>query len=397
MANESNAVQQSAAMSDTDTSVGFDVLYSPKVHGRGGLLSCSPSADATYGAVPSNARPLSTPSPQSIQKEHRFQPFRRLFRRGTRCMAREQRHDRKVKCSIDFSLLLTLACAVIVAQGTSSVAADDDNAALGQNFEIRQPEPEASPLTSTGFCQTLAAAAAANDLPVDFFMRLIWQESRFHPDSVSRAGAQGIAQFMPDTARLNRLEDPFNPREAIAKSAQLLRDLNQEFGNLGLAAAAYNAGPGRVRDWLAAHRLLPGETRAYVRLVTGRMIEEWTSGQNVSLNLPAAKDLPCDQHAEVPIPPNPALPPSQKTATPKPWGVEVVGGPTSAKALARYREWLPKYAAIVADREPKLVVRGIIGQMGAVHVRVATETRGEADKVCAQLRAAGAYCEALRN
>jgi hypothetical protein len=78
-------------------------------------------------------------------------------------------------------------------------------------------------------------------------------------------------------------------------------------------------------------------------------------------------------------------------------GVEVVGGPTSAKALARYREWLPKYAAIVADREPKLVVRGTIGQMGAVHVRVATDTRGQADKVCAQLRAAGAYCEVLRD
>jgi hypothetical protein len=265
----------------------------------------------------------------------------------------------------------------------------------GQNIEIRQPE--ASPLTSTGFCQALAAAAAANDLPVNFFTRLIWQESRFNPDSVSRAGAQGIAQFMPGTARRKSLEDPFNPREAIAKSAQLLRDLHREFGNLGLAAAAYNAGPGRVRDWLAAHRLLPAETRAYVRLVTGRLIEEWTNGQNISLNLAAAKDLPCDRHAEVPIPPNSALATSQKTATPKPWGVEVVGGPTSAKALARYREWLPKYAAIVADREPKLVVRGIIGRMGAVHVRVATDTRGEADKVCAQLRAADAYCEVLRD
>jgi hypothetical protein len=310
-------------------------------------------------------------------------------------MAWEQHYDRKAQCSIHFSLPLTLACAIILAQASSSVAADDENAAPGQNIEIRQPE--ASPLTSTGFCQALAAAAAANDLPVNFFTRLIWQESRFNPDSVSRAGAQGIAQFMPGTARLKSLEDPFNPREAIAKSAQLLRDLHREFGNLGLAAAAYNAGPGRVRDWLAAHRLLPAETRAYVRLVTGRLIEEWTNGQNISLNLTVAKDLPCDQHAEVPIPANPALAASQKTATPRPWGVEVVGGPTSAKALARYREWLPKYAAIVADREPKLVVRGIIGRMGAVHVRVATDTRGEADKVCAQLRAAGAYCEALRN
>jgi hypothetical protein len=115
------------------------------------------------------------------------------------------------------------------------------------------------------------------------------------------------------------------------------------------------------------------------------------------LNLAAVEELPCDQSVEVPISPNPALPSSEKTSTPKPWGVEVVGRPTGAKALARYREWLPKYAAIVAGREPKLVVCGIKGQMGAVHVRVATETRGEANKVCAQLRAAGAYCEVLRD
>src|SRR5439155_112726 len=96
-------------------------------------------------------------------------------------------------------------------------------------------------------CDVLAAAAVENDLPVDFFARLIWQESRFDPTAVSRAGAQGVAQFMPATASARGLADPFDPIEAIAHSAKLLRDLRREFGNLGLAAAAYNAGPGRVR------------------------------------------------------------------------------------------------------------------------------------------------------
>jgi hypothetical protein len=297
---------------------------------------------------------------------------------------------------IDLGLLLTLACAILVAQATPSIAADDEPAAPAQNTEIRQPEPVAPPPTPIRVCEALAAAAAANDLPVHFFTRLIWQESRFNPGSFSPAGAQGIAQFMPGTARLYQLDDAFNPHDAIVKSAQLLRDLNQQFGNLGLAAAAYNAGPGRVRDWLDAHRLLPDETQAYVRLVTGRTIEEWTSGQNVSLNLSALKDLPCDQSGLVLIPLNPAALPSQKSAAAKPWGVEVVGGPTSEKALARYREWLPKYAAIVGRREPKLVLVGIIGQMGAVHVRVGTDTREEGNKLCDQLRAAGAYCEVLR-
>ena len=81
---------------------------------------------------------------------------------------------------------------------------------------------------------------------------------------MSRAGAQGVAQFMPATARWRGLADPFDPVEAIAKSAKLLRDLRRDFGNLGLAAAAYNAGPARVRDWLAGRRGLPRETRPCV-------------------------------------------------------------------------------------------------------------------------------------
>ncbi|MBV9235903.1 MAG: hypothetical protein JOZ94_08735 [Xanthobacteraceae bacterium] len=112
------------------------------------------------------------------------------------------------------------------------------------------------------------------------------------------------------------------------------------------------------------------------------------------MNPPAAKDLPCELGLEGP---NPAGLPAEQPAIRKPWGVEVVGGPTSAKALDRYREWLPKYASIIGHREPKLVIVGVVGQMGAVHVRVGTDTRGEADKVCAQLHAAGAYCEVWRD
>ena len=67
-------------------------------------------------------------------------------------------------------------------------------------------------------------------------------------------GAQGIAQFMPATAADTRgLDDPFEPKSAIVHSASLLADLRQEFGNFGLAAAAYNAGAERVRGWLAGN------------------------------------------------------------------------------------------------------------------------------------------------
>jgi hypothetical protein len=74
-----------------------------------------------------------------------------------------------------------------------------------------------------------------------------------------------------------------------------------------------------------------------------------------------------------------------------------VGGPTQAKALARYRELQAKFPSLLADREPIVLIRGIIGEMGAARVHAAAETRADAAKLCAKLRAAGWYCDALRN
>src|SRR5215470_17562587 len=128
-------------------------------------------------------------------------------------------------------------------------------------------------------CQALQSAAVANDLPLEFFTRLIWQESRFNDFAISRAGAQGIAQFMPATASGVKLANPFDAVAAIDKSAQLLRALRMQFGNLGLAAAAYNAGPKRVSDWLAGRRALPHETVHYVRVITGHLPDEWRTLQ----------------------------------------------------------------------------------------------------------------------
>ena len=82
----------------------------------------------------------------------------------------------------------------------------------------------------------------SSDIPVAFFARLLWQESRFRSGEVSRAGAQGVAQFMPSTAAEIGLDNPFDPYKALPASAKLLQKLRRDFGNLGLAAAAYNAG-----------------------------------------------------------------------------------------------------------------------------------------------------------
>src|SRR6516225_8858182 len=129
----------------------------------------------------------------------------------------------------------------------------------------------------------IESAARAYRLPLEFFARVIWQESRFQPDVVgptTRSGerAQGIAQFMPKTAAEHQLLNPFDPVQALPKSAEFLRELKDQFGNLGLAAAAYNAGLARVRAWLAGTRTLPAETRNYVAAITGISVEDWARG-----------------------------------------------------------------------------------------------------------------------
>jgi soluble lytic murein transglycosylase-like protein len=124
-------------------------------------------------------------------------------------------------------------------------------------------------------CRMIKAAARWHALPTRFLTRLIWQESRFRVSAVSHAGAQGIAQFMPATAAERGLNDPFDPGQALWAAAGLLSSLERRFGNLGLAAAAYNAGPGRVSDWLRNKRRLPEETRNYVEAITGRPASSW--------------------------------------------------------------------------------------------------------------------------
>jgi hypothetical protein len=131
------------------------------------------------------------------------------------------------------------------------------------------------PLKHDDLCDVLEDVAGEFDIPAPLFTRLIWQESRFRNEVVSRAGAQGMAQFMPRTAEIRGLQDPFDPLQALPASADFLRDLVEQFGNFGLAAAAYNGGPTRVRNWLAGRGNLPKETRDYVIKITGRPVEHW--------------------------------------------------------------------------------------------------------------------------
>ena len=182
-------------------------------------------------------------------------------------------------------------------------------------------------------CLAVAKAAATHDLPLDFFVRLIRQESNFDPNSVSHAGAQGIAQFMPGTARWRGLTDPFEPLQALYESARWLRELREQFGNLGLAAAAYNAGPRRVQDWLAGRGGLPGETRAYVRIITGRPAEEWARGA-VEDRVERQQWLTCTELTRTAALARPRKAADLETKTDwGPWGLQLAGNWSQAKAF----------------------------------------------------------------
>jgi soluble lytic murein transglycosylase-like protein len=151
---------------------------------------------------------------------------------------------------------LLLACALAVANEPAKAQAGATPPAP-EIMESAQPSTASEPNgaaaqtpTAGDVCRVLEQSAAENALPVEFFARVIWQESRFDARAVSPKGAQGIAQFMPRTASWHGLSNPFDPLEALRHSAAYLRELLSQFGNLGLAAAAYNAGPARVSAWL---------------------------------------------------------------------------------------------------------------------------------------------------
>jgi hypothetical protein len=145
-------------------------------------------------------------------------------------------------------------------------------------------------------CRIIDSSALAQHLPVPFLTGLIWQESNFQPDAVSPVGARGIAQFMPGTAAERGLVNPNDPQAAIPKAAELLANLKQRFGNLGLAAAAYNAGATRVANWLVGAGELPSETRDYVMVVTRHPVEDWNGAGAAKLTDDAVfPELPCVQ------------------------------------------------------------------------------------------------------
>jgi hypothetical protein len=230
------------------------------------------------------------------------------------------------------------------------------------------------------------------------FARVIWQESRFNALAVSNKGAEGIAQFMPATADYRGLVDPFDPIEALKHSASYLAELKEKFGNLGLAAAGYNASPARVSAWLAGRRALPSETRNYVAIITGWTADEWASPsppQTAETTIP--QGVPCTRLANIILAPKEE---AQRIAGYVPrWGMQLTANWSESKAWETYRAIQKRYASLIGDREPIVVHRrGIgLGSAARYNIRIADDDRGYLEKFCNKLIAAGGACVVLRN
>ncbi|MEM7400013.1 MAG: lytic transglycosylase domain-containing protein [Pseudomonadota bacterium] len=300
-------------------------------------------------------------------------------------------------------LILVAVAAVVISNPRQAQAVTEPAAAVAAGIKtaarvMAGPRPFVEIV-----CPVMQQQAELRDLPPMPFVRLIWRESHFNPNAVSPKGAQGIAQFMPATAERRGLDNPFEPISAIKHSASLLSDLNQEFGNFGLAAAAYNAGEERVRGWLVGKRTLPGETRAYVRFVTGRIAEDW---KEEGAKLPEALSIEgdvvqesCKKLAPLVVRAVASTAPLTASARWRPWGAQVYTAFSKSKALAKYARLKQAHQRVLGDADPYVFPKRnrSRGRRPLYMVQIGASTRGEAQQVCAALRREGGACIVRKN
>lgn len=270
--------------------------------------------------------------------------------------------------------------------------------ALGWAGDVFADPPQSAAKRLIGHvCDLIETQAEQNALPKDFFARLIWKESRFDPNAVSPVGAEGIAQFMPGTAKLRGLADPFDIEQAIPASAKYLAEMKVGYGNLGLAAAAYNAGENRVSRWLDSGGFLPMETESYVFDVMGEPVDKFSDTAYAGTIQPldpktsfavACRRLPVIMSQTV----------AMASINVKPWGVQVAGNFRRSAAIGQWVRVRGRFPALLASHDPVVSrVRTPIGRRGIYAVRIGADSRAEANGICNKLHSVGGACVVMRN
>jgi len=250
-------------------------------------------------------------------------------------------------------------------------------------------------------CNAIEVFTKRHGLNTGFFTRLIWQESRFDPNALSPANARGIAQFIPSTARLRGLKNPYNPADALDHSAQYLAEMVKRYGNEGMAAIGYNGGEGRAQGFLEG-KGLARETVNYVPIITGLTAEQWRDAppKEPDFRLDKTKDFQtaCREMAK-----NRKLSPLKraKPAPPplKPWGVQIGFGTSKNTARAKIRAQTASCKQQVSREKIDLVYvkNRVSGKKGYYFGRVGRNTRGGAQTLCRSLKRNGCLCLVVEN
>lgn len=246
-------------------------------------------------------------------------------------------------------------------------------------------------------CTVIERAAGENQLDPNFLARLLWKESMFEPEAVSPVGALGIAQFMPETAKIRKLDDPFNPAKAIHASADYLRYLINGFGNMGLAAVAYNGGEARATRFHNGGHSLPFETLDYVEAITGYNAWRWRDDEPKEVDIRLEKDVPF-RDACMKLAKNRTLKEFSTPTRAYPWGVILASHPKQSGAQQQVNRLNRQLRPILGGKKISFVRKQLGGSGRRVYTaQVGYSSRNEANKFCSQFRALGGRCIVLKN
>jgi hypothetical protein len=248
-------------------------------------------------------------------------------------------------------------------------------------------------------CTAIERYAEDADLPTGYFARLIWQESHFDPNAMSFAGAQGIAQFMPGTGKLQGLVNPYDPAEALWRSANYLRILSDKFGNLGLAAAAYNGGEGAAARFIAGTGYLAAETLDYVEIVTGLPVTSWLAGSVPPPDYDLQPGKPFHQACLELAEDNRVKKFTPPTAIVQPWGIQLAQFFSEAISRRAFTRIQAKFHSVLGDEQLMLVAKRNpnFGPDLRFTAEIGRNSRAEATKLCNRLEQAGGECIVVRN
>ena len=262
------------------------------------------------------------------------------------------------------------------------------------DFERISPE-RAKPVDIARICALIESSANANGLPPAFLARLIWKESRFDPGFVARTGERGIAQFQPGLAFKLGLRDSFDVEESVPALAAHLAGLRDRFGNIGLAAAAWQTGEQRVSHWLEKGGYLPIRTEDYLLAVLGELPIVYRKATVV--------DVPPLQEGREFAQSCPAIPDLGDTillndADRPAWGAQVAGHFSRDTAMKQWDLLKQRHPALLRDAEPAVFsARSHLGRNRLYVVQIGAENQREAKAFCDRMRAEGGACVVTRN